>query len=185
MAGKKRKDQHDAAHSGIRQNPAFAAPYGSAPPVSIFSVAENFSLLFFLECFPHYRLFKYLYCSSLKYRTQEVQYSLRLRHPQIAYSLFRIFLTMRLQWCYKCSSFSMMGLRKWEWWRQSLELHLWSMETRYSQLWLCRHFKVSRYSRITRCWLLMPRNRGMQALLLVLSLFFQKQRQNWVLCRVH
>lgn len=53
VSGKKRKDQHDAAHLGTRQNSSFAAPYGTAPPVSTSSISKNSSPFFFLcsSCF--------------------------------------------------------------------------------------------------------------------------------------
>lgn len=39
VAGKKRKEQHDASQAGMGLNPAYAGAYGAAPPVSIFSVS--------------------------------------------------------------------------------------------------------------------------------------------------
>lgn len=50
VAGKKRKEQHDASQAGMGVNPAYAGAYGAAPPVSIFSF--SWGIFDHISCVP-------------------------------------------------------------------------------------------------------------------------------------
>lgn len=49
VAGRKKKEQHDANQPGIGLNPAYAGAYGATPPVSMFSDLLGVSSVFFMK----------------------------------------------------------------------------------------------------------------------------------------
>lgn len=132
--------------------------HGGPLQVCIFPIVEFFSFPLILLLSTDW---KYKCRSSLSYHTLEVPSLCFRKHQpfQTIYSSFRISRTKLHLWCSRCSSYSILALKKWGWSRRSPGLLSSSMATRCRRPWPCRAFKVSKSRSRTRCLLHMQRSR--------------------------